>query len=361
MPIRLAVIDGHTLTRYGLRELVARHSDIEIVAECQSAADAPQMIARVRPEVVTVEVSLPDGDGLQLAREFRDRYADLGIVVLTAQHEDDVLFRALETGVSAFVAKTAPLDEMLAAIRHAAVAASSFTASGLAVALARRRSVQDRLLLSPREAEVLGLLRDGLSIPAIATAMFISQSTAKTYVARLYDKLGAANRAQALMTAMHYGLIHYQHDAPFPVPLPRRAGRLAPAGALTQRSPLIHSASAQQRDDREGLSGGSRPGARKAVRPLHRPGDASAVAVLTRGLLPGSRSLTPTAVPRAALRQVPRAGRPMVPGCRYPSVRIPPVARCWAALPGREQHCPHRVRSPGHGRWQDRCPHLARP
>jgi DNA-binding NarL/FixJ family response regulator len=235
MPIRLAIIDGHTLTRYGLRELATRNSDIEIVAECRSAADAHRMIAVVRPDVVTVEVSLPDGDGLRLAREFRDRHADLGIVVLTSQHEDDLLFRALETGVSAFVAKTAPLEEMLAAIRHAAVAASSFTASGLAVALARRRTLQERLALSPREQEVLRLLRDGLSIPAIAVAMFISHSTAKTYVARLYDKLGAANRAQALMTAMHYGLIHYKEDPPSPVPSPRRDGRFAPAGALAQR------------------------------------------------------------------------------------------------------------------------------
>ena len=224
MPIRLAVIDEQTLTRYGLREVVARHSDIEMVAECRSAADAHRMIAAVGPDVVTVEVSLPDGDGLQLAQEFRDRHADLGIVVLTSQHEDDVLFRALETGVSAFVAKTAPLEEMLAAIRHAAVAASSFTASGLAVALARRRTAQDRLTLSRREQEVLRLLRDGLSIPAIAMAMFISHSTAKTYVARLYDKLGAANRAQALMTAMHYGLIRYKEEAPSPVPFPRRVG-----------------------------------------------------------------------------------------------------------------------------------------
>jgi DNA-binding CsgD family transcriptional regulator len=135
------------------------------------------------------------------------------------------MFRALETGVSAFVAKTAPVEEVLAAIRHAAVAASSFTASGLAVALARRRSVQERLSLSPRETEVLRLLRDGLSIPAIALAMFISQSTAKTYVARLYDKLGAGNRAQALMTAVHYGLIHYEQDPLPELPLPRRTLR----------------------------------------------------------------------------------------------------------------------------------------
>jgi DNA-binding NarL/FixJ family response regulator len=159
-------------------------------------------------------------------------------VVLTCQHEDDVLFQALETGVSAFVAKTAPRKEIIAAIRHAAVAASSFTASGLAMALARRPTIQDRLTLSRGPREVLRLLRDGLSIPAIALAMFISQSTAKTYVARLYDKLGAANRAQALMTAVHYGLLDYQQEAPSPVPFPRRAGRAAPATTLERHTRL---------------------------------------------------------------------------------------------------------------------------
>jgi DNA-binding NarL/FixJ family response regulator len=213
MPIRLAIADGQTLVRYGLRELVAQHSDIEIVAECQSAAEVPQMIAAAQPDVMTVDVTLPGGDGLRLARELRDRYADLGIVILTSQHEDDILFRALETGVSAFVAKTAPLEEVLGAIRHAAVAASSFTASGLALAVARRTTMQDRLALSRREMQVLRLLNDGLSVPALALEMFISVSTAKTYVARLYDKLGAANRAQALMTALHHGLIQYQQDS----------------------------------------------------------------------------------------------------------------------------------------------------
>ncbi len=213
MPIHLAVIDGQTLIRYGLRELIAHHPDIEIVAECQAAVDAPRVIAAALPDVVTVDVTLPDGDGLQLARELRDNYADLGIVILTSKQEDDVLFRALETGVSAFVAKTAPVEEVLAAIRHAAVAAASFTASGLAMAFARRRAVQDQLALSPREKEVLNLLHDGLSIPAIAIELYISVSTAKTYVARLYEKLGAANRAQALMAALHHGLIDYQRSA----------------------------------------------------------------------------------------------------------------------------------------------------
>lgn len=214
MQIQLAIVDGHTLIRYGLRELTAHQGDIEIVGECQAAADALGMIAAARPDVVTVDVALPDGDGLQLARELRDNYADLGIVMLTSKQEDDVLFRALETGVSAFVAKTAPIEEVLAAIRHAAVAAASFTASGLARAIARRQATQDKLALSPRETEVLNLLYRGLSIPAMAIELYISVSTAKTYVARLYDKLGAANRTQALMTALHHGLIDYQSNAP---------------------------------------------------------------------------------------------------------------------------------------------------
>jgi DNA-binding NarL/FixJ family response regulator len=214
MSIRIVVVDSHTLTRYGLSGLVARHPDIEIVAEAGSAAEASRAIAETRPDVVTIDVALPDGDGLQLARELRGQYGDLGIVVLTSYGADDLLFRALDTGASAFVAKTAPVDEVLGAIRHAAVAATSFTATGLVDALARRRSTDVRFALSTREREVLHHLRDGRSIPMIARAMFVSQSTAKTYVARLYDKLGATNRAQALMTALRNGLIRYEDPAP---------------------------------------------------------------------------------------------------------------------------------------------------
>jgi DNA-binding NarL/FixJ family response regulator len=207
MTIRLVVIDGQTLVRYALRELTGQNPDIEIVAECCSAAEATQVLSLARPDVVTVSANLPDGDGLRLAREIRDRHAGLGIVILTANGEDDILFRALETGVSAFVDATAPVEEVLGAIRHSAVAASSFTASGLATALTRRRDARERLALSPREMEVLRLLGDGMSVLAIAARMYISYSTAKTYVARLYKKLGAANRAQALMVAVQHGLV----------------------------------------------------------------------------------------------------------------------------------------------------------
>ena len=208
--ISVVVIDGHTLTRYGLIRLVSADGDITIVGECGLAAEAQALVASAAPDVVVLDVMLPDADGLRLARELRDRHPALGIVVLTSHDEDDVLFRALENGASAFVAKTAPNTELLGAIRHAAVAASSFTATGLALALARRGSVVAKgctLSLSRREQEVLALLADGKSVPAIAGAMFVSLSTAKTYVARLYEKLGATNRANAIMTALRLGLI----------------------------------------------------------------------------------------------------------------------------------------------------------
>jgi two-component system nitrate/nitrite response regulator NarL len=218
-PISVVVIDGHTLTRYGLIRLVSADADITIVGECGLAAEAPALVASTNPDVVVLDVALPDADGLRLARELRDRHAELGIVVLTAQAEDDVLFRALETGVSAFVGKTAPNAEVLGAIRHAAVAAASFTATGLMHALARRGHVAGgpsqvagglaakRLALSPREQEVLSLLVAGHSVAAIAGTMFVSLSTAKTYVSRLYEKLGATNRANAIMAALRLGLI----------------------------------------------------------------------------------------------------------------------------------------------------------
>src|SRR5712691_3209824 len=116
---RLVVIDGQTLIRYALRSLVEQETDIEIVGESGTATEGVQLVADLQPDVVVIDVTLPDGNGLAIARELRDRRESLGIVVLTSIGDDDVLFRALETGASAFVPKTAPVRELLGAIRHA--------------------------------------------------------------------------------------------------------------------------------------------------------------------------------------------------------------------------------------------------
>ena len=205
--IRVLVIDSHPVTRWGLGRVTAEQPDLAVVGEAGTAAEALRLVAALRPDVVTVGLSLPDRDGLELIRELRDHDDRLGLVVLTSQSEDDVLFRALDTGASAFVSKAASLPEVLGAIRHAAVSASSFSAAGLAQAMHRRTERQARRpLLSAREAQVLGLLQEGKSVPEVAEAMFVSLSTAKTYVSRLYDKLGVTNRAQAMMAAVRLNL-----------------------------------------------------------------------------------------------------------------------------------------------------------
>lgn len=211
--IRIVVADGHTLTRFGLLGLVSAEPGMTAVAETGLGVQAVALVADTRPDVVVLDTALPDADGLTVARELRDRYAGLGIVLLTSDCQDDILFRALEIGVSAFVPKVAPAAEVIAAIRHAAVAACSFIASGLGPAVSRRGSMQSsgrtslRTSLSPRELEVLEMLGRGLSVAAIGSALHVSHSTAKTYVARVYEKLGASNRVQALMTGLHLGLL----------------------------------------------------------------------------------------------------------------------------------------------------------
>lgn len=204
---RLLIVDDHPLTRWALGRMVEEEADLALVAETGSTEEARRLVATFAPDVVTIGITLANGNGLRLARDLRDRYEAVGIVILTTRHEDDVLFRAMETGASAFVSKQAVIPEILGAIRHAAVAARSFSAAGLADALRRRQQAQEGLALSPRELQTLRLMVDGQSVPAMAASLYISLSTAKTYVARLYDKLGAANRAQAVMSAVRLGLV----------------------------------------------------------------------------------------------------------------------------------------------------------
>jgi len=203
------LVDDHELIRQGLRRAFERTGDFTVVGEAGSVADALALIEARQPNVVIFDVRLPDGSGLDAARKVRAQRPDVGIVVLTMYAGDEQLFGALEAGASAFVPKDAPAEDVVAAARHAAVSPRAFTASDLAEAM-KRRLTPTGPQLSPREKEVLKLLADGLGVAAISKQLFISESTTKTHISKLYEKLGAANRAQALMTAMRLGLI--SHD-----------------------------------------------------------------------------------------------------------------------------------------------------
>lgn len=182
-------------------------------------AEAEALVERERPDVVLLDVMLGDGNGLDLAGDLRQRHPAMGIVILTMHGDDEHLFRALDNGASAFVLKSASSDEVLSAIRHAQVAPTSFAAADLAGAM-RRRMEKPKLALTERESEVLNLLKDGPSVAAVAKRLYISESTAKTHIAKLYSKLGASNRAHAVMNAMRLGLL--QDDGA--VAAPQRRG-----------------------------------------------------------------------------------------------------------------------------------------
>jgi DNA-binding NarL/FixJ family response regulator len=206
LSLSIVLIDDHDLIRGGLRGAFERDGGFDVVGDAANRAQGVRMVAALSPDVVVIDVGLPDGSGLQGVRSLRAAHPGLGIVVLTMYDDDEHLFGALEAQASAFVAKSAPTEEVLSAARHAASAPYAFSASDLSGAM-RRRMSPARAALSGREQQVLELLGAGLTIPLIALQLYINQSTAKTYVSKLYEKLGATNRSQALVSAVRLGLL----------------------------------------------------------------------------------------------------------------------------------------------------------
>ncbi len=203
---RVLLIDDHDLIRQGLARAFERADDFEV---CGQAASVRQGIAQfldLKPDVLVTDVRMPDGTGLDVVKELRRQGYETGVVVLTMYAGDEQLFAALEAGASAFVSKDAPADEVVAAARHALVSPRSFAAADLAGAM-RRKMTPAGPQLTARESEVLSLLARGFSVSAIARSIFVSESTAKTHISKIYEKLGASNRADAIMKAVRSGLL----------------------------------------------------------------------------------------------------------------------------------------------------------
>jgi DNA-binding NarL/FixJ family response regulator len=205
------LIDDHELIRHGLMLAFERSGDFTVVAEAGSVSEGVRLARLHTPDVAVVDMRLPDGTGLDATRGLRALFPDIGVVILTMYAGDDHLFAALDAGASAFVSKTAASGDVVAAARHAIESPHSFSTKDLASAMRRRLNPQGPQL-SDRERQVLGLLADGLGVTAISRVLFVSDSTTKTHIARLYEKLGAANRAQAIMSAVRAGLIARDHD-----------------------------------------------------------------------------------------------------------------------------------------------------
>ena len=204
---RVVIVDDHDLIRQGLRRAFDRAGDFEVVGDAASVSEGAAVLAQQQPDVLVTDVRLPDGSGIDLAALARRSSPTIGIVVLTMYSGDEHLLGALEAGASAFVNKDAPSDDVVEAARHAIAAPRSFSATDLAGAMQRKLAAPKGPSLSPRETEVLHLLAEGLSAGSIGRRLFISESTIKTHIGKIYDKLGATNRAQAVMIAVRLGLV----------------------------------------------------------------------------------------------------------------------------------------------------------
>ena len=205
-PLRVLIVDDHELVREGLVGAFAREDGTEVVGSVGTVAEAVAMYGDDRPDVIVTDLQLQDGTGLDIIRQVRQRDETIGLVVVTMHSGDDQIFAAMQAGASGFVGKDAPSGEVVRAARHAAVSPRSFVCTGLVGAM-MRRSAAESTRLSDREHEVLLLLADGANAAAIGQQLYMSESTVKSHIARIYQKLGASNRAQALVTAMRIGLL----------------------------------------------------------------------------------------------------------------------------------------------------------
>ena len=194
---RVLIVDDHPVVRAGLEQALLK-ANFSICAVAASKNEAIAQIARTNPNLILLDLNLPDGSGFEVANWARGISDEIGIVILTLNDAPELLLAALAAQVSGFVLKSAPIAEVIATLERALITPLSFTATGLHKAL----KAKDRLpSLSSRELEVLNVLATGKSTKEIARLLYLGEPTIKTHLASIYRKLEVTNRISAVAVA----------------------------------------------------------------------------------------------------------------------------------------------------------------
>ena len=200
-PITVFLLDDHEIVRRGLVDLLQSSTDIIVVGEAGSAADALQRIMATRPQVAILDGRLPDGSGIDVCRDIRSRHPEINCLILTSYDDDEALFAAVMAGASGYLLKQIGGRSLLDAIRTVATGKSLMDPSVTGRLLERLRHppVADRRVaaLTAREREILDLIADGLSNRQIGERLFLAEKTVKNYVSALLAKLNMQRRTQA--------------------------------------------------------------------------------------------------------------------------------------------------------------------
>jgi two-component system, NarL family, response regulator LiaR len=206
--IRVMLVDDHTMVRKGLATFLKIFDDLQLVGEAESGAAAIKLCAEVLPDVILMDMVMPDMNGAAATRAIRQQFPQVQVIALTSFKEGDLVKNALEAGAIGYLLKDISADELVRAIRaaHAGRATLSTEAAQALVESANRPSAPG-LDLTEREREVLALMIEGLNNTQIAGKLSVSPSTVKSHVSNILSKLGVASRTEAVTLALRSRLI----------------------------------------------------------------------------------------------------------------------------------------------------------
>ncbi|MEU6235329.1 response regulator transcription factor [Kitasatospora sp. NPDC047058] len=212
LPVRVLIVDDHPLFREGLKAALESAEGIAVVAEAERVAEVPDAVARSGPDVVVMDLSLPDGSGLEAARRLAAQPPAPPVLMLTMADDDGSLLAALQAGARGYLVKGAGREEVLHAVRTVAAGGAVFGAdvAGRITALLAGARVREAGQLFPaltaREAEVLDLVARGLDNRRIARELVVAEKTVRNHVTHIFEKLHVATRAEAVARARDMGL-----------------------------------------------------------------------------------------------------------------------------------------------------------
>ncbi|AEJ20253.1 response regulator [Gracilinema caldarium] len=209
-PIRVMIVDDHPVVRKGLVTFLETYDFIRVVAEAATGTEALELYDQSLPDVVLMDLDMPDMDGLSATARLQERHPESCIIILTSFKKDDQIQSALKAGAKGYLLKDIPVEELAKAIETAAsgkpVLAPEVTQ--VLIQATTKEPNSDESALSEREQEVLVLMARGLNNAQIAESLFISISTVKFHVSNILWKLGAFSRTEAVSVAIKKGLVH---------------------------------------------------------------------------------------------------------------------------------------------------------
>ena len=216
--IRILIADDHPMVREGIKSLLASFEDLEIVGEAVDGRDAVQKAEQLSPDVILMDLMMPEMDGIEAMKRIKASAPGLRILALTSFSTDDLLFPALRAGAAGYILKdTAPRD-LVRSIREAhcgeAILHGSVARRVIEGLCPPEKRPQEHEPLTGREFEVLELVTEGLTNQEIAAKLFVSQPTVRTHVSNILRKLNVANRVQAALYALKAGLVPTQDPPP---------------------------------------------------------------------------------------------------------------------------------------------------